>query len=251
MGVSVIKVGLFLTCLANSFRPSIGWASLSLLEACKGVQVLVPQAQSCCAQPSYNSGDIKATKAVLRAQIKAFESVDYIVCPSGSCAGMLKKAQDILGEEGAQLSSKTIELCNFLVDIAHLKLEPFPSAQGLPLAYHDSCSARREALSYDQPRILLESRGYQLLRPTEEEACCGFGGTFSVKYPELSTAIGDDKLRNLKKTGAKIIVSADLGCLMHLYGRAQHQGLQLKAYHIAELLTDPSLTAAHGQGGAQ
>ena len=187
------QVGLFVTCLVDLFRPSIGFAAIKLIKA-GGGRVEVPRAQTCCGQPAYNCGDRKSAIAIARQVVETFERFDYVVAPSGSCAGMLKLHYPVLlandpefAERAASLAGKSFELTSFLTDV--LGLESVNAAFAGTVTYHDSCSALRELGVSDAPRRLLKSvRGLSLLELGESEVCCGFGGAFSVKYPEISTA---------------------------------------------------------------
>ncbi len=241
------RVGLFVTCLVNQFRPSIAWSALDLLEEA-GCEVTVPQSQTCCGQPAFNSGDEAAALPVALTVLDAFAGCDYVVAPSGSCAGMIRchlpalvaKARPERAEEAANLAARCYELTSFLVDVMDWK--PSPSQGDKPLkgqhiAYHDSCSGLRELGVRDQPRTLLADRtDAQVSELADRDACCGFGGTFCVKQPEVSTAIADEKIRKVEQTGASILAAGDFGCLMHLSGRIKRSGKDIAVYHTAEIL---------------
>jgi L-lactate dehydrogenase complex protein LldE len=235
------RVGLFVTCLVDLFRPNVGFAAIKLLEA-GGAVVEVPRAQTCCGQPAYNSGDRADAIAIARLVVETFEPFDYVVAPSASCAGMIKRHYpSLLGDDpdlasrAAALAAKTYELTSFLVHV--LGLEGVEASYPASVTYHDSCSALRDLHIGEAPRRLLASvDGLTLIELAESEACCGFGGTFSVKYPEISTAIADAKLRDIAATGASCVVSGDLGCLMQIAGRLARDGAEMEARHVAEVL---------------
>ena len=234
------RVALFVTCLADMFRPQVGFAAAKLLEQA-GCEVFVPL-QSCCGQPAYNSGDAKDAAAIARQVISAFEPFDFVVAPSGSCAGMIAKHYPRLladdpewAERAKALAAKTHELFSFLVDVRGMK--SVTAECNAKAAYHDSCSSAREMGVSAQPRALLASvRGLRLHEIADKDVCCGFGGLFSVKYPEISARMADYKLANAKAKGAEMIVGGDLGCLLHLAGRLARQGSTIRVRHAAEVL---------------
>jgi L-lactate dehydrogenase complex protein LldE len=237
-----MRVGLFVTCLVDLMRPSIGFAALRLLQAA-GCEVVVPPAQTCCGQPGYNSGDQKAAKALALKVLQEFAGCDYVVLPSGSCAGMIRvhyptlfADEPIALELAKRLSACTYELTDFLVNVA--KLQNIPGNYSGSLTYHDSCSGLREMGVQAQPRALLARMpGVKLTEMRESTTCCGFGGTFSVKFGEISTRMADNKCKRIDQTGAGAIVAGDLGCLMNIEGRLRRRGdLQTQVLHIAEVL---------------
>jgi L-lactate dehydrogenase complex protein LldE len=237
-----MRVGLFVTCLVDLMRPSIGFAALRLLEAA-GCEVVVPPAQTCCGQPGYNSGDQKAAKALALKVLQEFDGCEYVVLPSGSCAGMIRvhypalfKDDPAVIESIKRLSARTYELTDFLVNVA--KLQNIPGDYSGSLTYHDSCSGLREMGVQAQPRALLARMpGVKLTEMRESTTCCGFGGTFSVKFGDISARMADNKCEHIAQTGAGAIVAGDLGCLMNIEGRLRRRGdLQTKVLHIAEVL---------------
>jgi len=249
-------VGLFVTCLVDLFRPSVAFAAIKLLEA-GGVQVEVPRAQTCCGQPAYNSGDREDAAAIARQVIQAFERFDYVVAPSGSCGGMLKVHYPRLladdprfAERAKTLAAKSYELTSFLVDVVGFT-ELDATYEGT-VTYHDSCSSLRELHTKDAPRRLLANvPGLTLVELPESEVCCGFGGTFSVKYPDISGAILDTKLNNILDTEANTVLAADLGCLMQIAGGLSRQRAKIEVRHVAEVLagmTDTPAIAASKSG---
>ena len=246
------SVGLFVTCLVDLFRPSIGFAAIKLLQDA-GATVEVPDSQTCCGQPAYNSGDRADAKAIARAVIESFERFDYVVAPSGSCAGMLKLHYPTLladdpafAERARALGEKSFELTSFLVEV--LGADSVTARFGGNVTYHDSCSSLRELKVHDAPRRLLASvDGLALTEMEETEVCCGFGGAFSVKYPDISNAIGEAKARNAIKSGADCLLAGDLGCLLHIAGKLSRDGSGVECRHVAEVLAGMTDTPAIGQ----
>jgi L-lactate dehydrogenase complex protein LldE len=245
------SVGLFVTCLVDLVRPQIGFAAVKLLED-TGCCVSVPAAQTCCGQPAWNAGADKDAAAIARQVIDAFEPFDYVVAPSGSCAGMLKKYPDVLAQDATYgpraraLAAKTYELVSFLVRIAGVT--EVAAACATRACYHDSCSSLREMHVKAEPRTLLATvEGFELAELRDPEVCCGFGGLFSVKYPEISERMADDKIADAQQTGAETLVGGDLGCLLHLAGRMERQGKSLRVRHIAEVLANMATEPALGE----
>jgi L-lactate dehydrogenase complex protein LldE len=246
------SVGLFVTCLVDLFRPSIGFAAIKLIEAA-GCRVEVPSAQTCCGQPAYNSGDRKDTRAIARQVIAAFEAFDYVVAPSGSCAGMLKAHYPELfaddpawKDRAAAFSAKVHELISFLVDVRGMKT--VDAAFAGSVTYHDSCSGLRELGVRNQPRRLLKSvDGLKLVELKDADICCGFGGTFCVKYPEISNAIVERKAEAVAASGAGTLLAGDLGCLMNMAGKLQREGRAVQTRHVAEVLAGMTDTPAIGE----
>jgi L-lactate dehydrogenase complex protein LldE len=246
-------VGLFVTCLVDLFRPSVGFAAIKLLKE-GGAKVEVPLTQTCCGQPAFNSGDREDAAAIARQVIEHFERFDYVVAPSGSCAGMLSlHYPKLLADDpdyaarASALAVKSYELTRFLVEVLHM--EAVDADFAASVTYHESCSSLRESGSSASARQLLASvRGINLVEMPDAETCCGFGGTFSVKFPALSAAIADAKVRAVATTGASCVVSCDLGCLMQIEGKVSRQGGTLQARHIAELLANAIDAPAIGRG---
>ncbi len=238
-----MRVGLFVTCLVDAMRPRIAFAAIKLLEAA-GCEVIVPDRQTCCGQPGYNSGDRKSAEALALKFLAEFEAFDYVVVPSGSCAGMIRvhypdlfHNDPLLLARFTALGQRTYELTDFLVNIA--KLEKVPGNFQGTLTYHDSCSGLRELDVYKQPRLLLAKMpGVDLHEMVESTTCCGFGGTFSVKYGELSTRMADNKCQHIAATDAGAIVGGDLGCLLNIEGRMRRKGDHTtRVLHVAEVLS--------------
>ena len=235
------RVALFVTCLVDLMRPSVGFAAVHLLEAA-GCEVEVPTAQTCCGQPAYNSGDRTTAMELARQTIAGLETYDYIVAPSGSCAGMLKKhypavlsADPAWKTRATAFAGKVYELVSFLVDVrAMTSVEARLEATA---TYHDGCSGLRELGIKAQPRQLLASvAGLQLVEMAECEVCCGFGGTFAVKYGDISNAMVERKCANIVETAPDLVLAGDLGCLMNIAGKLKRQGKAIAVRHVAEVL---------------
>ena len=233
-------VGLFATCLVDLFRPSVGFAAAALLERA-GCRVGVPT-QTCCGQPGYNSGDFATARAVAKQVVSAFGEFDYVVAPSGSCAGMLRRHYPALlsdepewAERAAALAERSWELVSFLADVCGV--ESVDAEYGGVATYHDSCSGLRELGVRAQPRKLLRTvRGLALRELEGTEECCGFGGTFCVKYPDISLRMAADKTRAAEATGADVLLGGDMGCLLNLAGKLARDGSPLAVRHVAEIL---------------
>ncbi len=237
-----MRVGLFVTCLVDLFRPRIGFAALRLLEAA-GCEVIVPETQTCCGQPGYNSGDRASALALACKVLAEFESCDYVVAPSGSCSGMIRTHYpDLFAGRPAELErvkrlgARTYELTDFLVNV--VRLEQVPGRFDGTVTYHDSCSGLREMGVKSQPRRLLAKvPGLKLAEMAEAETCCGFGGTFAIKFGEISTRLADNKCNNVAATGADAVVLGDLGCMLNIEGRLRRRGdMKTKVLHVAEVL---------------
>lgn len=237
-----MRVGLFVTCLVDLMRPRIGFAAIELLEA-GGCEVVVPSTQTCCGQPGYNAGDRRAAEALARKLLGEFKDCDYVVVPSGSCSGMIKvHYPDLLGADPALradvewLVARTWELTDFLSSV--LKLERVPGTYAGSLTYHDACSGLREMGVKAQPRALLgRIAGLELKEMQMPEQCCGFGGTFAVKFGDISARICDQKCDDIQSTGAQAVVLGDLGCMLNIEGRLRRRGdAQTRVLHVAEVL---------------
>jgi L-lactate dehydrogenase complex protein LldE len=237
-----MRVGFFVTCLVDLMRPSIGFAAIKLLEF-GGAQVIIPATQTCCGQPGYNSGDRKGATALAVKLIGEFEGCDYLVAPSGSCTGMIKTHYaDLFRDDPAMLrranalGAKTWELTDFLVSV--LRLESVPGKFVGTVTYHDSCAGLREMGVKQQPRKLLAKMpGLSLKEMTECETCCGFGGTFSIKFGEISSRLADNKCEFVAQSKADAVVLGDLGCMLNIEGRLRRRGdTKTRILHVAELL---------------
>ncbi len=246
------RVGLFVTCLVDLFRPSVGFAAVKLIEA-SGCTVEVPAAQTCCGQPAYNSGDRADTAAIARQVIEAFEPYDYVVAPSGSCSGMLKLhyaglfADEPTWQARAEaFQAKVHELISFLVDVRGMT--EVDAAFAGTVTYHDSCSGLRELGVRNQPRRLLKSvAGLTLTELADADVCCGFGGTFCVKYADISNAIVEKKTARIAAAGADTLLAGDIGCLLNMAGKLKRQGSAVKARHVAEVLAGMADAPAIGE----
>jgi L-lactate dehydrogenase complex protein LldE len=252
MAVSESKrVGLFVTCLVDFMRPSIGFAAVKLLEDA-GCTVEVPR-QSCCGQPAFNSGDRATAREIAEQVIATFEPYDYVVVPSGSCGGQLKAHYPELfhGDpnwlpRAQTFAAKTYELVSFLTDV--LGVTKVAARYAGTATYHDSCSGLRELGIRAQPRKLLAGvEGLRLAELPDADVCCGFGGTFCVKYPEISNAIVGRKADSIAATGADTLLAGDLGCLMNMAGKLQRAGSRIAVRHVAEVLAGMADGPAIGQ----
>ena len=236
-----MRVGLFATCLVDLIRPAVGFATVKLLRQA-GCEIEVPLAQTCCGQPAYNNGDRNNAVQLARRVVDTFYHYDYIVVPSGSCGGMIKvhypellKNEPDYHTKATTLARRCFELTSFLVDV--LGIESLDARYAGTLTYHDSCSSLREWGIKQQPRKLLHSLAdCQLNEMPDTESCCGFGGTFCVKYPAISTRMVNDKIAGIRASGADTLVAADLGCLLNIAGRIKRLGLPIKVFHVAEVL---------------
>jgi L-lactate dehydrogenase complex protein LldE len=236
------RVGFFVTCLVNLVRPEIGFSAIKLLEQA-GCVVDVPVAQTCCGQPGYNSGDSAVARQLAKQVLQTFEGYDYVVLPSGSCAGTIRgdspelfKGDPDLRARFDALGERTYELTDFLVNVMQVKA--LDSRFTGKLTYHDSCAGLRYLNVKTQPRQLLALvPGVELTEMKDCEQCCGFGGTFSVKYGEISSAIAQDKCANVRASGAPIMVGGDLGCLLNIEGRLRRTGDETtRVLHVAQIL---------------
>jgi L-lactate dehydrogenase complex protein LldE len=235
------RVALFVTCLVDLFRPTVGFAAVKLLEDSE-CTVAVPRAQTCCGQPAYNSGDRAQAQAIACQVIDAFAGYDYVVVPSGSCAGMIRvhfpelfAGDPAMLARARELATRTWELVSFLVEVGGV--DCVTAEWRRVVTYHDACSGLRELGIKDQPRRLLASvAGLELRELPDAEVCCGFGGTFCVKYPDISDKMAGDKADAVAATGAGAVLAGDLGCLLNIAGKLSRQGRCVEVRHIAEVL---------------
>ncbi|MDM8563554.1 (Fe-S)-binding protein [Candidatus Marithioploca araucensis] len=247
------RVGLFVTCLVDLFRPNVGFATIKLLEKA-GCQVEVPAAQTCCGQPAYNNGDLANSRAIAKQVIELFYDFDYIVAPSGSCIGMLKlhypqlfEAEPKWEAKAQAFAERCYELVSFLTDVCQIKIE---AEFVQTVTYHDSCSGLRELGIAKQPRQLLgDVQGIKLKEMNESDVCCGFGGTFCVKYPDISARMVSDKVANIEETNADVLLAGDMGCLLNIAGRLKRLNSSVKVYHIAEVLANMTNVPAINERG--
>lgn len=235
------NVGLFVTCLADLFRPSVAFNAIELLEKA-GCEVEVPLRQTCCGQPAYNTGDYESTRPTARRVIESFAQYPHVVAPSGSCAGMIKQHYPKLFDEDSpwrgraeDLARRTWELTRFLAEVADYRPDSAVADERV-YTYHDSCAGLRELGVKAQPRDLLERAGVAVTEMQSTEVCCGFGGTFCAKMPEISEKMVTDKLDDALAVGAEVLVGGDLGCLLNISGRASRLGRKIEVRHVAEVL---------------
>ena len=235
------RVGLFVTCLVDLVRPQVGFAAVKLLEQA-GCEVEVPVAQTCCGQPAWNAGADGHAVDIAKQVIAAFEGFDYVVVPSGSCGGMIKRHYAEVFEKDAAwlkraraLAAKTHELMSFLVKVRGMSGVTAQFAK--TVCIHDSCSSLREMGVKAEPRALLGSvGGLAIDELKDQQTCCGFGGLFSIKHSQVSERMADDKIADAEATGARVLIGGDLGCLLHLEGRMRRRGKTMDVRHIAEVL---------------
>jgi L-lactate dehydrogenase complex protein LldE len=238
-----MRVALCATCLVDQFFPEVGEATVKVLRHL-GVEVSFPEAQTCCGQIGFNGGYRKEAAEIARHFVETFEPYDHIVAPSGSCSSMIKVYyRELFADDPGMLEraiavgEKTHEFSEFIVNILGVT-EVGGVSTGL-VTYHDACHLLRELGISEEPRTLIQNtRGVELEEMPKSDDCCGFGGLFSVKFPEISTAILNDKISNVEKTGASTLVANDCGCLMHMRGALRRQGSSIRPKHIAELLAE-------------
>ena len=234
-------VALFATCLVDLMRPQVGFAAASLIEQA-GYEVVVPEGQTCCGQPNYNAGDRRNTIAAAERFLDLFSGYEHIVLPSGSCAGMVIKHYPDLFEPGSDchrqalaVAAKTYELTTFLVEVARMK--KLKGGSAISATYHDSCAGLRELGIEEQPRRLLSKiKGMSLQEMDRSDTCCGFGGTFCIKYPAVSDRITERKTEDIEQIGADYVLAGDVGCLLNIEGKLHRDGSKVKARHVAEVL---------------
>ncbi|UQA91587.1 (Fe-S)-binding protein [Streptomyces halobius] len=249
-----MRVALFVTCINDALRPRTGRAVVTLLERL-GVAVDFPAEQTCCGQPQFNTGYRHATEPLVRRFDRAFRDYEYVVTPSGSCTAMVRDNYPRIGAKaaaegrGPELTGiaaaavpKTYELTEFLVDV--LKVTDVGAYYPHTVTYHPTCHGLRMLGLGDRPRRLLEQvEGLELRELPGAEECCGFGGTFAVKNPAVSAAMGADKVRNVTATGAEAVCTVDNSCLLHIGGSLSRQGSPVRPVHIAEILASTEADA--------
>ena len=236
-----IKASIFITCLVDQIFPQVGEAMVQVLRRV-GVSLDFPEAQTCCGQPAFNSGLRSEAKVLAERMVSVFDGSEYVVAPSGSCTSMVRvfypelfKDDPTSLEKIKALSNRTYEFSEFLVKVVGIE-DVGASYQG-SVTYHPSCHLLRELEVRNEPQALINNvRDVQFHELKDKEQCCGFGGTFSVKYPDISGAILQSKIDNIKDTGADVLISNDAGCLMHVAGGLERQELTVKTMHLAELL---------------
>lgn len=240
------KVSLFIQCIIDGIYPEVGFAVVRIFEKL-GIDIECPAQQTCCGQPAYNSGYRKEAKRVAEHFIDVFRDADVIVCPSGSCVNMVRNhypelfRDDVkMFETAKDIGSRTFELTEYLVDV--LKVEDLGVRYDGRITYHDSCHLMRGIGVMEQPRKLIKKiRGAEFIEMKDSDRCCGFGGAFSVKYPEISTAILEDKVNNIIASDANVVTGCDMGCLMNIQGFLSRKKLPVKTLHIAQLLAGQSI----------
>jgi L-lactate dehydrogenase complex protein LldE len=241
-----MRVGLFVTCLVDMMRPEIGFSALKLLEAA-GCDVVVPDLQTCCGQPAYNSGDRQSARDLAEKFVNEFEAFEFVVVPSGSCGGMIKTHYPDLFADAPDLRNRmerlvprVYELTDFLHTVVKLNKLPADQGQGFKgkVTYHDSCCGLREMGVQAQPRALLEKvDGVTVTEMKDSRVCCGFGGSFALKYSDISSAIVDEKCANIHDSGADAVVLGDLGCMLNIEGRLRRTGDdKTRVLHVAQVL---------------
>jgi L-lactate dehydrogenase complex protein LldE len=236
-----VSVSLFFTCLADAFSPGVCFAATEVLERF-GVEVGVPLSQTCCGQPAFHNGDWKEARAVARSFLRSFPDDGYIVTPSASCEEMVRDGYPVLFRDeprtlalARSFSGRTYELSRFLVDVLGVT-DPKSPFSG-KVTYHESCHLPRGPEAADTPRALLRAiPGLALVEMEEAGRCCGFGGVFSVRHPQISCAMTEAKIERILATGAPFVTSADLGCLLNIEGMISRYGYPVKAIHLAEIL---------------
>jgi L-lactate dehydrogenase complex protein LldE len=243
-----MRVGLFITCLVDVMRPEIGMAAARLLESA-GCTVEVPMSQTCCGQPGFNAGDTGSARELALKLLAEFEGFDHVVVPSGSCGGMIRHHYPALFRDDpdlrtriAAVAARTWELSSFLHEV--VGLERLPGRFEGAVTYHDSCSGLRELGIQAQPRALMAlNPAIRVTEMKDARACCGFGGSFAVKYGDISSKIVDEKIDNIRASGTGCVVLGDLGCMLNIEGRLRRRGDETtRVLHIAQVLV--------GEGGA-
>ena len=236
-----MKVTLFIQCIVDSVFPKVGQSMVRVLDRL-GVSMDYPEDQTCCGQPAFNSGYRGEARDAAKRFIEIFEDAETIVCPSGSCVDMVRNHYVDLFEKDSKwlerarlVAEKTFEFSEFLVDV--LKVEDVGASFAQRVTYHDSCHLMRGIGVSRQPRKLISNvKDIDFVEMHDADRCCGFGGTFSFKYPGISTAMLEDKVRNIETSEAQVVVGCDMGCLMNIQGMLSRKNINIKTMHIAELL---------------
>lgn len=235
-----MKVQLFIPCFIDQLYPQTAFNMLKVLEKA-GCTVEYNTNQTCCGQPAFNAGFWEDAKEVCTKFLKDFDGADYVVAPSASCTGFVRNYYPKLFDNSSHhndvkdLKERTFEFSEFLVNV--LKIDDLGATLDLKATYHDSCAGLRECKIKEEPRRLLSNvKGLELVEMKDVETCCGFGGTFAVKFEPISIGMADQKVSNARETGAQCIISTDHSCLMHLDGYIRHKGLPMKTMHIADVL---------------
>lgn len=237
-----MKVSLFITCLVDQLCPNVGLSTVEVLRRA-GCEVVFDERQTCCGQPAFNTGYRKEARKFAERFIEIFEEsdADYIVSPSGSCVAMVHHFHELFPEDeewrerAGRIAARTFEFGGFLVNV--LKLEDVGASMSRKITWHDACHGLRDLGLREEPRKLLKKvAGADFVEMENADVCCGFGGTFSVKYPEISAGILDNKIEAIERSGADAVVSCDASCLMQIGGRLSRLGSKVKAMHLAEVL---------------
>ncbi len=235
-----MNVQIFIPCFIDQLYPNVAFSMVKVLEKA-GCTVRYNSNQTCCGQPAFNAGFWGEAKEVCKKFINDFSGADYVVAPSASCVGFVRNYYNKLFDQSANqqevkaLAEKTFEFSEFLIKI--LKVDDVGAVFEGKATYHDSCAALRECGLKQEPRQLLKNvRGLELVEMADNETCCGFGGTFAVKFEPISIAMGDQKINNATTTGAEYLISTDMSCLMHIDGCIKHQHKDLKVIHLADVL---------------
>ncbi len=239
-------VTLFIQCLVDSIYPEVGEAMVRIFRNL-GIDLTCPTQQTCCGQPAFNSGYRQEAKVAARKFIDIFEAADTIVCPSGSCVTMVRHHYPELFKNDAawlprarQVADKTFELTEFLVDV--LGEDDLGAHYDGTVTYHDSCHLLRNLRIKEQPRRLLRNvAGAEFIEMKDSDKCCGFGGSFAVKYSDISAAMVEDKVNNIIKSGADTVVGCDMGCLMNIQGMLNRREPAIKTMHIAQILAGATI----------
>jgi L-lactate dehydrogenase complex protein LldE len=236
----IMKISLLVTCLSDALFPDVGTATVRLLRRL-GVEVDFPAAQTCCGQPHFNSGYADDARALARHTIQSFAGSDKVVIPSGSCAAMVKLEypklfpdEETWRRRAEELAARTHELSDFLVNV--LGVEDVGARFAGRATYHMACHLRGLGLLTEPERLLRRVRDLEYVPLERADECCGFGGSFSVRYPEISGAMVRDKATFIEKTGVDVVVATDAGCLMNIGGRIRRQGGRVRTMHLAEVL---------------
>lgn len=236
-----MKVQLFIPCFVDQLYPDVGMNTVKILEKL-GCDVKYNPQQTCCGQPAYNAGFLSEARSVSEKFIEDFSGDEYIVAPSGSCIGYVRGSFDEMFEnstyklDAQKVSKRSFELSEFLLDV--LKVEDLGAEFHAKITYHDACGALRECGIKTGPRKLLSKvKGLEMVEMKEAETCCGFGGTFAVKYEPISIGMAQTKVKSALETGAEYIVSTDISCLMHIDGYIRNEKVNLKIAHLADILT--------------
>jgi L-lactate dehydrogenase complex protein LldE len=237
-----MHVQLFIPCFVDQLYPQTAFNMIKVLEKA-GCTVTYNDQQTCCGQPAFNAGFRPQAKDVCTKFIKDFAGTDYIVAPSASCVGFVRNYYPTLFgdssmlKEVKSLQTRAFEFSEFLVNVLHI--DDFGASLNAKATYHDSCAGLRECHIKSEPRRLLAKvRGLELVEMNDVETCCGFGGTFAVKFEPISISMADQKVTNASQTNAEYIISTDLSCLMHIEGFAKHKGLPIRTMHLADVLAN-------------